>query len=147
MSKNSLEIPTIPGCDSAELQAWLFESLSFEDLEKKLQAPDYCYRAEFIGQELEIIKTPNMYEKNLKGIVVNETKNSFQVLVKTLQGLAVKTVLKKHRVFKIGECFINGDWVLKRPEERVKAKLNNYKIKAFNKALALNGFNALRTGG
>jgi len=79
-------------------------------------------RHEYLGKELKVLDSPNKTEINLQGLIWNETKNSFVLLVKKGLHWNKKVILKKGRTFQIGNVVIKGDWILKRPEERVMIK-------------------------
>lgn len=77
------------------------------------------FKQEYIGSNIMIIKSKNNSLKGLKGIVLNETKNSFKV--KTSSG--VKTILKNVSTFKINGNVIEGNKIVKKPHERIKMKV------------------------
>jgi ribonuclease P protein subunit POP4 len=73
---------------------------------------------EFIGQNIEIIKSSNKSLTKMKGTIVDETKNTFRVMSNN----KIKSVLKQSSVFKINNTIIDGNEILKRPEDRIKLK-------------------------
>ncbi len=72
---------------------------------------------EFIGSEVIIIRSMNKSLENIKGKIIDETKNTFKILTKEKEE---KIVLKKGTVFMIKNKQVNGDNILQRPEERIK---------------------------
>ena len=75
-------------------------------------------REEFLGQKIQITKSPMKHQQNVCGIIVDETKNTFTILTDDGE----KKVLKSKREFLIRGTKINGDKIQKRPEERIKIK-------------------------
>jgi RNase P/RNase MRP subunit p29 len=78
---------------------------------------DDNYSDEFIGSEIEIIKSKNKDVESIKGKVIDETKQSFIIINGQNQE---KRLLKKGSVFRIRGKDIPGEKILRRPEERVK---------------------------
>jgi ribonuclease P protein subunit POP4 len=79
-------------------------------------------RDEFIGKEAEIVRTRNKQLLGLKGKIVDETKNSFKLLVNRRNFRELKMILKKDNTFIIGKKMFEGNKIMKRPEERIKLK-------------------------
>ena len=75
---------------------------------------------EFIGRNVEIIESHNAQLIGLKGKIVDETKNSFKMLI----GKNVKVILKNGSKFRIEDTIFEGDKLLKRSEDRIKQKNN-----------------------
>lgn len=73
---------------------------------------------EFLGKKIKIIESPMANQLGVEGVVVDETKNSFTIL---LEGREIK-VLKNKRVFLIDGTKIVGCNIQKKPEERIKIK-------------------------
>lgn len=75
---------------------------------------------EFIGLEIEVINSSNHSLNGLKGVVVDETKNT--LVIETDEG--TKSLLKSqiHFVFKINEkkYVVDGKTICFRSEERIK---------------------------
>jgi len=82
--------------------------------------PEFILAHEWIGLEVEVVESPNPSEVGIKGIVVDETLNTFKI--KTEKGL--KIVAKRGRLFRVkfaGKVLrVKGDLVAFRPEERIK---------------------------
>ena len=82
--------------------------------------PEFILAHEWIGLEVEVVESPNPSEVGIKGIVVDETLNTFEI--KTEKGL--KIVAKRGRIFRVkfaGKVLrVKGDLVAFRPEERIK---------------------------
>jgi len=85
--------------------------------------PEFILAHEWIGLNVEVVESPNPCEVGIKGVVVDETKNTLKI--KTEKGL--KTVIKKGRVFRVkfaGKVLrVKGDLINFRPEERIKRGL------------------------
>lgn len=77
-------------------------------------------KIEFIGLKIEVMNSKNHSLNGLKGVVVDETKNT--LIIETDNGL--KSLLKSqiHFGFKINETkyIIDGKKICFRPEERIK---------------------------
>jgi RNase P/RNase MRP subunit p29 len=78
------------------------------------------HQQEFIGKQVEILKSKNKQQEKLKGQIIDETKNTFTLKTenKTI------TILKKDKTFTINKQKIDGNKITKRPEERIKIKEN-----------------------
>lgn len=78
------------------------------------------YSHELIGQEIEIIGSKNKSNLNLKGRIVDETKNT----IKIMHQEKIKTLMKNSIAFKLKKTsqIIEGKTITKRPEERIKGK-------------------------
>jgi RNase P/RNase MRP subunit p29 len=77
------------------------------------------HSAEFIGAKIKVIKASNKSLEGLEGTIADETKSTFKII--NTKG-EEKTLLKKGAVFLISNQRINGDDILRRPEERIKLK-------------------------
>lgn len=77
---------------------------------------------EFIGKEVEIVVTKNKSILGMKGKIVDETKNSFKILVNKRNFREFKLVMKKDNLFAIGKKIIVGNKIMKSPEDRIKMK-------------------------
>jgi RNase P/RNase MRP subunit p29 len=82
-------------------------------------------RDEFIGEQVEILSSNNRQLVGLTGKIVDETRDSFKVLVNKRNFKEFKMIFKKGNIFKIGGMTIQGIKIAKKPEERIKLKLNN----------------------
>ncbi len=67
---------------------------------------------EFIGKKVSL----DFQNKDITGTIINETKFTFTI--RTQQG--DKTILKKGKEFRINNNKIQGNNILKRPEERIR---------------------------
>ncbi|GIU69299.1 MAG: hypothetical protein KatS3mg002_0535 [Candidatus Woesearchaeota archaeon] len=76
----------------------------------------------FIGKEAEIIRSRNKQLLGLKGKIVDETKNSFKMLISKRNFREFKTILKSGNTFIIGNKIIEGSRIMKRSEERIKLR-------------------------
>ena len=80
-------------------------------------------KGEFIGLEVEVVSANNKDLIGLKGIVVDESKNLFEVEV---EGNIIKKVFKGYAIFlfKTGQDLyeIDGNDLIARPWDRVKKK-------------------------
>ncbi len=71
-----------------------------------------------IGENIQIIKAKNRMHEGMEGRVVDETKNSF--VIRTTQG--DKRVLKEQITFTIIKKIIQGKYLTKRLEDRIKIR-------------------------
>ncbi len=80
-------------------------------------------KGEFIGRNIEIIRSKNRANLGLKGKITDETKNTLQI--KTEKG-EKKTLIKKNITFKMktnnNEVIIKGEEIQAAPEERIKLR-------------------------
>ena len=76
------------------------------------------HQQEFIGEKVEITESKNKEQLNIKGTIIDETKNTFTIKTQT------KTIkiLKKDKNFTINNEKIEGNKITKEPEERIKSK-------------------------
>lgn len=74
---------------------------------------------DWIGLMVEVIESPNVFEKGLKGIVMDETMKTLRI--RTEKG--IKVVAKGKRKFAVtveGQRYlVDGDLIAFRPEERI----------------------------
>ena len=73
---------------------------------------------ELIGESVEVVEATNKSLVQLKGTIVDETKNTITLDV----GGAQKRVLKRGIVIKLlrTNLLVKGDELLRRPEDRLK---------------------------
>jgi RNase P/RNase MRP subunit p29 len=79
-------------------------------------------RDEFIGEQVEIVGSNNRQLMGLTGKIVDETRDSFRVLVNKRNFKEFKMIFKKGNTFKIGSLTVQGVKIAKRPEDRMKLK-------------------------
>ncbi len=84
--------------------------------------PKNILRHELIGLQAEVVEAQNPYLVGIKGIVLDETKNT---LVIGEPGGERKTVLKFQAVFRFilpdgTKVLVDGKYLVGRPEERLK---------------------------
>lgn len=79
-------------------------------------------RDEFIGKDAEIVKSRNKQLLGLKGRIVDETKNSFKMLVNKRNFREFKMILKSGNTFMIGRKLFDGAKIMKKSEERIKLR-------------------------
>jgi len=84
-------------------------------------------RHELIGLPVEIVESKNKFQKGMKGIVVDETKN---LLIIEAEG-KIKRVQKKGAkfIFTIPDgrkAIVNGEKITLRPEERIKIRVKKW---------------------
>jgi len=89
--------------------------------------PKNLIRHELIGLDVEVVGSTNKFQVGIKGMVVDETKNT--ITIQTKSGL--KKIQKKGAtfIFKIQngkEVKVNGNKILARPEERIKLKVKKW---------------------
>lgn len=77
---------------------------------------------EFIGKEAEIVRSRNKQLLGLKGKIVDETRNSFKMLVNKRNFREFKIILKSGNTFMIGRRLFEGNKIMRKPEERIKLK-------------------------
>lgn len=76
------------------------------------------YQQEFIGKKIEIKDSKNKEQQNIKGTIIDETKNTFTIQTENKK----ITILKKDKKFTINNEKIDGNKITKRSEERIKIK-------------------------
>jgi RNase P/RNase MRP subunit p29 len=82
-------------------------------------------RDEFIGEQVEIVGSSNRQFLGLTGKIVDETRDSFKILVNKRNFKEFKVIFKKGNTFKIGGFMVQGIKIAKRPEDRIKLKTND----------------------
>jgi RNase P/RNase MRP subunit p29 len=70
-------------------------------------------KSEFIGKFAKITYNDRKFE----GTIINETKNTIQLETKNKN----ITIIKKNAIIEIDGKSINGNYITKRPEDRIKA--------------------------
>ncbi|MEM4637597.1 MAG: ribonuclease P protein subunit [Candidatus Woesearchaeota archaeon] len=76
----------------------------------------------FIGKEAEIVKSRSKQLLGLKGKIVDETRNTFKILVNKGSFREFKIVLKPGNTFMIGKKIFEGSKIMKTSVERIKLK-------------------------
>lgn len=89
--------------------------------------PKNLIKHELIGLEVEIADSTNKFQVGLKGLVVDETKNT--LAIETEKGM--KKIQKKGStlIFKISsekKVKVNGNKIAVRPEDRLKLKVKKW---------------------
>jgi ribonuclease P protein subunit POP4 len=89
--------------------------------------PKNLIKHELIGLEVEIADSTNKFQVGVKGLVVDETKNT--LTIETEKGM--KKIQKKGStfIFKISsekKVKVNGNKIAVRPEERLKLKVKKW---------------------
>jgi RNase P/RNase MRP subunit p29 len=78
------------------------------------------YKKELIGKFVKIINSKNVFNKNIEGIVVDETYHT----IKIKHDKQIKTLFKKNIIFKMtvdeNQVVIKGENFEKRPHDRLK---------------------------
>jgi ribonuclease P protein subunit POP4 len=77
------------------------------------------HSAEFIGAKIKVLSSDNRSMERLEGKIIDETRNTFTIMDNQNQE---KTLLKKGAAFLINGTKIQGDEIMRRPEERIKLK-------------------------
>jgi RNase P/RNase MRP subunit p29 len=77
---------------------------------------------EFIGKETEIVRSRNRQLLGMRGKIVDETRNSFKILVPKGHFKEFKIIMKTGNTFRIGNKFFDGAKLAKRTEERIKLR-------------------------
>jgi len=75
-------------------------------------------RKEFIGLDIIITSSKNKTLVGLKGKIINETKNTFEI--KTTK--ETKMIMKNISTFEINKETIQGKKITKKPQDRIKIK-------------------------
>ncbi|MFW6378555.1 MAG: ribonuclease P protein subunit [Nanoarchaeota archaeon] len=73
----------------------------------------------YIGKNVVITTAPNASIIGRSGVIVDETKYSFVIHA---NGQDTIRILKKSATFMIEGVVIDGDTIMKRPEERIKSR-------------------------
>jgi RNase P/RNase MRP subunit p29 len=81
-------------------------------------------RDEFIGEQVEILGSNNRQLIGLTGKIIDESRDSFRILVNKRNFKEFKMIFKKGTTFKIGGFTVQGIKIAKRPEDRIKLKTN-----------------------
>lgn len=71
---------------------------------------------ELIGRNVCVIKSENKTTVNIKGIIIDETKN--EIIIKTTKGN--KKIPKTNTTFVIDDIVVEGTTITKNPVERTK---------------------------
>jgi RNase P/RNase MRP subunit p29 len=82
-------------------------------------------RDEFIGEQVEIVRSNSRQLEGLTGKIVDETRDSLKILVNKKNFKEFKIIFKKGNVFKIGNLLVDGNKIAKKPEDRIKSKLKD----------------------
>ena len=69
-----------------------------------------------LGKQVEVIQSSNRYEVGIKGLVVEDTKNTIKI--RTEKG--VKTLIKNSIILMINDKKIDGNLLIGKEEERIK---------------------------
>ena len=77
-------------------------------------------RSELIGLDVKIVESENQFNRGIKGKIIDETKNMFEIKTKE----ARKKIIKSQCVFDFREqkMQINGKSLSSRPEKRIKQR-------------------------
>ncbi|MAG38733.1 hypothetical protein CMO90_01465 [Candidatus Woesearchaeota archaeon] len=75
-------------------------------------------KQEYIGLNIDIMKSKNSSLLGLKGQILDETKNTFKI--KTTKGII--TIMKNISTFKINGFEVKGSKIVKRPQDRIKMR-------------------------
>ncbi|KYC51707.1 MAG: Ribonuclease P protein component 1 [Candidatus Methanofastidiosum methylothiophilum] len=69
-----------------------------------------------LGKQVEVIQSSNRYEVGIKGLVVEDTKNTIKI--RTEKG--VKILIKNSIILMINDKKIDGNLLIGKEEERIK---------------------------
>lgn len=72
----------------------------------------------FIGKQLRVVSSTNTSYEGCKGLIIDETKNTFVIQTSQEQ----KTILKKGCIFDIDGKQIQSTKIMKRLEDRIKSR-------------------------
>jgi len=73
--------------------------------------------SDFIGFSLEVVKSKNNSLVGKKGMVIDETKH---LIIIEQDDKKIAKILKSDTIFVINNKKINGNKIIRRPEDRVK---------------------------
>lgn len=69
-----------------------------------------------LGKQVEVIQSSNRYEVGIKGLVIEDTKNTIKV--RTENG--VRILIKNNIILMINDKKIDGNLLIGKEEERIK---------------------------
>lgn len=69
-----------------------------------------------LGKQVEVIQSSNRYEVGLKGLVIEDTKNTIKIRTEN----EVKILIKNNIILKINDRKIDGNLLIGKEEERIK---------------------------
>ena len=69
-----------------------------------------------LGKQVEVIQSSNRYEVGIKGLVVEDTKNTIKI--RTEKG--VKILIKNSIILMINDKKIDGNLLIGKEEQRIK---------------------------
>ncbi|NPV50478.1 MAG: hypothetical protein HPY60_04680 [Candidatus Methanofastidiosum sp.] len=69
-----------------------------------------------LGKKVEVIQSSNRYEVGIKGLVIEDTKNTIKI--RTENG--VKIVIKNNIILMVNDRKIDGNLLIGKEEERIK---------------------------
>ena len=69
-----------------------------------------------LGKKVEVIQSSNRYEIGIKGLVIEDTKNTIKI--RTENG--VKIVIKNNIILMVNDRKIDGNLLIGKEEERIK---------------------------
>ncbi|HOM95899.1 MAG: ribonuclease P protein subunit [Candidatus Methanofastidiosa archaeon] len=69
-----------------------------------------------LGKTVEVIQSSNRYEVGIKGIVIEDTKNTIKLRVEK----EVKILIKKNIILMINNKKVDGNLLIGKEEERIK---------------------------
>lgn len=69
-----------------------------------------------LGKTVEVIQSSNRYEVGIKGIVIEDTKNTIKLRVEK----EVKILIKKNIILMINNKKVDGNSLIGKEEERIK---------------------------
>ena len=81
-------------------------------------------RDEFIGEQVEIVRSNSRQLLGLTGKIVDESRETFKLLVDKKNFKEFKIIMKRGQTFKIGNFLVEGNKIMKKPEDRIKLKSN-----------------------
>jgi ribonuclease P protein subunit POP4 len=69
-----------------------------------------------LGKKVEVIQSSNRYEIGIKGLVIEDTKNTIKI--RTENG--VKILIKNNIILMVNDKKIDGNLLIGKEEERIK---------------------------
>jgi len=69
-----------------------------------------------LGKQVEVIQSSNRYEVGIKGLVIEDTKNTIKIRAEN----GVKILIKNSIILMINDKKIDGNLLIGKEEERIK---------------------------
>lgn len=90
---------------------------------------------ELIGLKAEVVKSSDKFQKGIKGIVIDETKNTITILTKEGERRISKKISRFKFIADKNTFIVDGNEIAFRPYERIEKGLKYYKRRQTKAAL------------